>query len=159
MRCNHVPDCAITLYYYRSLDGSSSSFSYYCKSSSQGWTVQSNGSIHPPSRQRIVRIDLDAFPRDPKFPAVFAGFRMGLMEYPFQMSDSYWTPWGNLESLGVKPLIEGYPTENTTDWWTSEPLVFDMTEARGRLAYSLAVRVGDSDPDWDDPKIYDDGSQ
>lgn len=157
MSCHHVPDCAITLHYYYYLPfGSPSSFSYYCTSSSHGWNVQSNGSIHPPSKRRIVQIRLDAFP--PVSPAVFAGFRMGRMQNPIQMTDSRWTPRGELESLGVKPLIEGYPSENNTTWSTQE-LLFDMTHATERLAFALAVRVGDSDPDWDDPKIYDDGSQ
>jgi hypothetical protein len=163
MRRDYTPNCAITLYYYRGdpAQAVSSSFSYYCTDCSQGWNVQTNGSIHPPSKQRIVQIRLDAFPLDElEGPAMFAGFRMNLMDAPLKdASDSYWTPEHELHKLGVKIHTPRYPKKNSKTWKTLGPLLFDMTGAKGRLAYTLAVSVGGSEPDWDDPKIYDDGSQ
>lgn len=154
------PNCAVTLYVYAG-DPSLAvppRFSYYCTNSSLGWHVQTDGSIHPPSKQRIVQIRLDAYPIELERPARFAGFRLGLMNVAHK-TDSNWTPKDDLRKLGVKVHTPRYPTRKTKTWKTLGPLVFDMTEATDRLAFSLAVSIGSSAPVWDDPKIYDDGSQ
>jgi hypothetical protein len=156
-----LPNCAITLYFYAGDPKTATppNFSYTCTHSSLGWRVQTNGSIHPPSQSRIVQIRLDAYPVLLERPPRFAGFRMGLMSVPQDDADTYWTPDGELSRLGVRMLTPGYPTKKSTTWETFGPLTFDLTEARERFVYSLAVSIGESGPVWDDPKIYDDGSQ
>jgi hypothetical protein len=158
-----MPNCSIILYFSPGDPSlaTSPSFSYYCTNSSPGWSVGANGSIHPPSKQRIVQIRLDLYAFELVNPAAqFAGFRMGLVNASRKVdSDSNWTPKAELRKLGVRILTPRYPTKKSKTWRTSAPLVFDMTEAKDRLVYSLAVSAGSSDPVWDDPKIYDDGSQ
>ena len=155
-----APNCAITLYFCVGDPKMNKppGFSYYCTNSSPGWNVQSNGSIHPPSRRRLVQIRLDAYPSERERPAWFAGFRLGLMSVAHK-TDSNWTPKDELAKLGVRALTPRYPTKSSKTWRTLGPLVFDLTEATDRLAFSLAVSVDGGDPCWDDPRIYDDGSQ
>ena len=149
-------DCAITLYYHQGdpATDTPSRFYYYCTASSQGWSVQSDGSIHPPSRSRVVRIRLDSFQFQQAESQVWiAGFQVvSTPFFPHDLAD--WTPRKALEALHVQVLEPAsYPAD------TNE-LTFDFTRADVRLFYRLAVRVGDSQElDWDDPKIYDDGSQ
>lgn len=151
---NH--DCAITLYYQEgdAALGRKSRFYYNCTASAQGWSVQGDGSIHPPSRSRIVRIRLDGYRFQQGGNQLWiAGFQ--LVATPFFPSDlANWTPRSALDALGVS-IVEpaDYPADTPV-------LTFDCTNAGTRLYYRLGIRVGDSTAlDWDDPKIYDDGSQ
>jgi hypothetical protein len=143
------PTCAIVLQFYED-DGR---FSYYCAASSRGWQVQPNGSIHPPSRSRIVQFSLQGFPSS----AVFAGFQAASSPGDLPPQSIHWPPLPD----GVTVLSPTpYPPANDTT--LVGPLVFDLGDQAQRVFYRLAVVV-ESDPEqalhWDDPKIYDDGSE
>jgi hypothetical protein len=136
-------------------------FSYYCAASSPGWTVLTDGSIHPPSRSRVIQIGLDRWLNNGGSTVRFAGFRIG--SQPDLLPSPNWTPQDQLESLGVEVATpEGtYPPPGDT---TPGPLTLtlgtpELPPPHPRLFYCLAVQVGTGSPEWDDPKIYDDGSQ
>lgn len=160
MAVDSTPNCVITLYYYRGNEPvQPPSFTFHCTNRSQGWQVETNGSIFPPSQKRVIQFRLDVFPSDRDKPAKFAGFRIANLE-SFQLTEDNWTSRDILKDLGVEPG-DNYPStaDDYRNWRTEGPLIFDLTNAESRLAYCLAVGVEGSEPDWDDPKIYDDGSQ
>jgi hypothetical protein len=74
-----------------------------------------------------------------------------------------WSPPGFLALLGVEVSVLGgvYPAPNGT---TPGPLTLTLGTPTGPLPHSqmfyrLAVSVDGGSAAWDDPKIYDDGSQ
>ena len=143
------PNCAIVLQFYED-DGR---FSYYCAASSRGWQVQPNGSIHPPSRSRIIQINLQGFPN----PAVFGGFQAASSPAGFPPESTHWPALPEGVTI-IQPTA--YPPAN--DETRSGPLVLNLGDQPQRLFFRVAVVVvGDSEQvlHWDDPKIYDDGSE
>lgn len=159
------PDCAITLYFdpkdsFNPKDPKSYDFLYYCTSSSTGWTVQTGGSIHPPSRSRIVEIRLDRHVLVAGQSLMFAAFQVGKDVFWQSELPSHWAPKDELlRDFGVRMLTPGYPEKGSMTWKTGEPLLFDMTAATDRFFYRLALSTKSGPLMWDDPKIYDDGSQ
>ncbi len=151
-----IPNCAITLHFYEG----SSRFSYSCTSSSHGWQVQPDGSIHPPSKSRIVQITLNGFPTG---DVSFAGFQIASTD-DFQGPN--WTPTSDLTALGVAVSTpDGYPSNPSGTQTTSGPLTIDFgapplqSPPVSRLFYRLAVVVGSGSVlHWDEPKVYDDGT-
>jgi hypothetical protein len=144
-----IPNCAVTLHFYED----SARFSYICTNSSRGWQVLSDGSIHPPSKSRIVQIGLRGFPNT---DIKFAGLQLTSTDI-FQGAN--WTPTSEHDRLGVVVSTpDGYPPPNQT---TAGPLTLNFTglESNTRLFYRLAVAGSDGILHWDDPKIYDDGSE
>lgn len=139
------PDCDVTLEYYSS---PTTRFSYYCNRSSAGWSVQQNGSIHPPSRSRIVRFHTDGYPQ----PVVFGGFQLVSNPADFPPEAS---PWHIEPGLGVTSEPAFPPP--------SDPADLTLTFAGAvRTFYRLAVRDA-SNPaaplQWDEPRIYNDGDE
>lgn len=153
-----IPDCAITLYFYEEkpeTEGSPATpprFSYYCTHRARGWHVELDGSIHPPARTRIVQIGLSGFPED--CGASFGGLQFSSTGFPEE--DDIWSSSQALASFGVEVATPGdYPPASGS---TAGPLRLTFDSAPRRLFYRLAVRDRNG-LHWDDPKIYDDGSQ
>ena len=154
-----IPDCAITLYFYEEKPATAGNpatpprFSYYCTNRARGWQVEPDGSIHPPSRSRIIQIGLSGFPVD--CGASFAGLQFTSAE--FSEESDPWPSAQALASLGVQVATpaDSYPPANGT---TAGPLRLTFDDAQRRLFYRLAVQDRNG-LHWDDPKIYDDGSQ
>jgi hypothetical protein len=147
---SEIPNCAITLYFY---EGPPPRFSFFCANSDRGWYVEPDGSIHPPSKSRIVQISLSGFPAGVQF----AGLQFA--ETNSFLDSSPWTAPTGLEQFGVAVTIPGgtYPPSN--DGPTTGPLILTFdTNADSRLFYRLAVS-SENGLFWHDPKIYDDGSQ
>ncbi len=114
-------------------------FSYCCTASSTGWQVGYGGSIHPPVKKRIVQFRL-GFPSGP----TFTGFQIGSINAVFPERDQ--NPWYVEPESGI--------TLNKDEAGSPPTVTVDLTQAAGLLKYQLAV-----DGSWDEPKIYDDGSE
>jgi hypothetical protein len=149
-----IPNCAITL----TFNEGPARFDYHCTNMSPGWQVRSDGSIHLPSKDRIIQIRLRGFPvQDIRF----AGFQISATgEFP---NDPDWTPVEELHDLGIQGIHtpHGYPPPHDSSGLQSTPgpLTIDFGREDRLLFYRLAVVVGNSTvPHWDDPKIYDDGT-
>ena len=144
-----IPNCAITLHF----DEATTSFTYNSTHCSSGWQVQPDGSIHPPSKSRVILIDLSGFPRS---DVSFAGLQFSLTG---EFNSPRWTPVNELEALGITvETPDGYPP---TDEITAGPvaIIIDPAAPATQLFYRLAVVVGPNGVlHWDDPKIYDDGT-
>lgn len=142
-----IPNCAVTLHFFEDR----SHFSYTCTNSSRGWQVLPDGSIHPPPKSRVVQIRLIGIPNA---AVELAGLQFASTE-TFQ--GPAWTPTSELDTLEITVSTpDGYPPTNQT----AGPLTIDFTKltAGTRLFYRLAVAGSDGVLHWDDPKIYDDGS-
>lgn len=138
-----VPNCIIALSLYDPL--TTPRFSYHCNASSNGWHVQPDGSIHPPSRSRIVQIRA-SYPAN----ANFTGFQ--LVSDPSNFPSKITDPWSVEANLGFS-VIEPNPFPPQTG--TSVPvLTLDFAGTGQLLYYQLAVNGH-----WDDPKIYLDPDQ
>lgn len=158
-----MPSCVITLYFLKGdrAEAVPPQFLYFCTNSSQGWHVQTNGSIHPPLRKRVVQIRLNDFEDDPENPLRLSGFQMVAPGQKWPLKDDSglnWTSRKALKALGVKIVSpRQYPPKASGRVGL---MTFDFTGATKRqILYRLAVSAGDSEPIWDDPKIYDDGSE
>jgi len=120
-------------------------FSYYCSSSSSGWQVRGNGSIHPPACSRVIELR-------PIYPsgAYFTGFQLVSDKSNFKpkTEDPWWVE-PELESCVLEPA----PFPPSTD--DISVLKLDFTAAPSSLLF-YQVAINDH---WDDPKIYDDGSE
>ena len=137
------PNCSIALTFY---EIPTPRFSYFATSCDSGWRVQQNGSIHPPSRTKIIRLSVDGYPNS----VVFAGFQLApdLANFPPQSQPWYIAPGLNVSTEPTFP-----PTSDPT------VLTLDFTnQTATRLFYRLAVRTNDPGGllHWDDPKIYND---
>ncbi len=140
------PNCAIVVHYYEADDR----FSYFCSACSRGWQVQPDGSIHPPSTSRVIQFSVKGFPS----AIVFGGFQVASDPSAFPPKT---TPWSALPT-GLKVASpSSYPTGNQT---TSGPLVFDLEHQATEFFYRLAVvGIQGGVLHWDEPKIYDNGTQ
>jgi hypothetical protein len=123
-------------------------FSYHCTGSSSGWQVQSDGSIHPPSKSRIIQIRV-GYPSG----ALFTGFQLVTNPDNFipPGTEPHWYAETGLEGAILEPFP--FPPSPGTDVQT---LTLDLTNVNvtsGLLFYQLAVNGH-----WDEPKVYDDGS-
>jgi hypothetical protein len=155
-----LPDCAITVYFRQSKPEPdvppTFSFSYCCANSARGWHVEPTGGIHPPPTSRIIQFRLYGGGE-----LSFGGLRIATEEKKCP-SGHYWTPRSTLKKLGIDVLTPSqYPPR---DKCTAEPLTLKFKAAGpksqlSQLFYSLAVSVDGGEPRWDDPRIYDDGSQ
>ncbi len=137
------PNCTIAVTVYDI--NTAPRFSYSCTRRSSGWRVQPDGSIHPPPKQRIVKFHL-------RFPAGsnIMGFQVARKDDQFPPRDQ--EPWNIDPASGVQPLDPvTWPPSSSTG---VTELTFDFTGAGGLLKYQMGV-----DGNWDDPKIYDDGSE
>jgi hypothetical protein len=152
-----IPDCAITLYFYEGKPATEGNpptpprFSYSCTNSARGWHVEADGSIHPPSKSRIILISLNGFPTS----VAFAGLQFSpTNSFP---DEPHWTAESTLIDFAVAVAISDnvYPP---SDGLTNGPLILAFN-APARLFYRLAVQDASGSLIWDDPKIYDDGSQ
>jgi hypothetical protein len=138
------PNCVVALTFF----ADTSHFSYYCTSSSRGWQVLPDGSIHPPSRARKIRLDANGYPYD----VVFVGCQIVLNPQSFPAESTAWyvEPGLNVQTEpAFLPTTEETPTLTLTFPETSSTPVF----------YRLAVRQADdanATVHWDDPKIYRD---
>jgi hypothetical protein len=136
-------NCAIVLSLYDA--DTTPRFSYHCSSSSSGWLVQTDGSIHPPSRSRTIQIRA-GYPSG----ARFTGFQLVSEPANFKprTTDPWWVETG-LEGCVKEP--DPFPPPSNE----ALVLTLDFTDApSGLLFYQLAL-----DGHWDEPKIYDDGSE
>jgi len=122
-------------------------FAYICAGSTTGWQVMPGGNVIPPPRSRVLQFR-------PRYPsgAVFTGFQIVSGSADLLPLES--VPWHIGEHLGKQikviapnpfPLREGEAPDVILDFT-------DMTS--DLLSYRLAVNGV-----WDDPKIYDDGSE
>ena len=144
-----IPNCAITLYFFESEDR----FSYVGTNSSLGWQVQPDGSIHPPSSSRVIQFSLNDYPAR----ILFGAFQIAVNPQDFPSDSTHWPPLPPQVTV-VSPTPYPPPQNDAT---LAGPLIFDFGGQVTRLSYRLAVVV-ESDPTvlhWDEPKIYDDGSQ
>lgn len=121
-------------------------FSYHCISSMQGWQVETNGSIHPPSSSRLVEIRLTGYPN----PASLAGFQViDDLTNGFPPNSEPWTTEQDLLNLGITPQPPWPPQAGAT------VLTLDFKNA-STIFYRLAVTTTGGLTYWDDPKIYND---
>lgn len=150
-----IPNCVITLYFYEGNPATNtrSRFSYTCTHSAQGWQVGTDGSIYPPSRARTVQIRLSPFPINLTEVPKIAGFQMSFVNDFTGLPT--WTPKAELKTMGIKMITPApYPPKKET----LEPLTFNFSKESVRVFYRLAVSINGR-LSWDDPKIYDDGSE
>ena len=137
------PNCTIAVTVYDL--NTTPRFNYCCTGSSSGWQVQRDGSIHPPPKGRIVKFSL-------RFPAGsnIMGFQIARNEDQFPARDQ--VPWNIDPASGIQFVGPGtWPPSSGSD---VTDLMFDFTGAGSLLKYQLCV-----DENWDEPKIYDDGSE
>lgn len=139
------PNCTIVLSLFNA--DTVPRFSYHCTSSSCGWLVQTDGSIHPPSQSRIIQIRV-GYPSQPPY---FTGFQ--LVSNPDHFippgAEPHWYVEPGLESAILEP--SPFPPLPNTE---VRILTLDLTNVpNGLLFYQLAVNHH-----WDEPKVYDDGS-
>lgn len=121
-------------------------FSYCCLLCNQGWQVHADGGIFPPCPSRVVEFRVMGDPS-----TQIAGFRVTSVRPQNLTPEHRWTPLPS----GVRPISPApYPDENATT--TFPELTIDF--GTQRWFYQLAVVAGGSGPNWDDPKIHDDGS-
>jgi len=133
------PNCTIVLSYYDQYDPPR--FSYHCTRSSIGWRVQSDGSIHPPPRSRVVQIRI-GYPAG----ASFTGFQLVADPGTFPSETSI--PWHVDTGLGIAVLE---PASFPPPSGSSPVLTLDFADSNQLLHYRLAV-----DGNWDEPKVYND---
>lgn len=157
-----TPNCAITLYFYED----SARFTYSMDLCSEGWRVQPDGGIHPPSRERVVEIALRGYPDS---DLSFAGLQIVSDPRSFPPKSEPWTSVDELTKLGVavhSPASYPPPKDAAGNQPTPGPLTLEFGPSPSSepsspaLYYRLAVLLGGTDClHWDDPKIYNDGSQ
>lgn len=154
------PNCTIALTYFaQTTTNPEPRFSYHRTAGSCGWQVQPHGSIVPPSRNRIVQLNVTGYPDSPS--AAFTGFQMVAQPEDFPPISDPWTSLQDLSALGVTALNPETLEPITT--WPPSPgthvLAFDFGTPSGTSSstrfYRLAVN-GFWDPD---PKVYNDPAQ
>lgn len=166
--CDPIPSCAVSVYFYEGSPetvenpATPSRFAYCCTNYASGWHIETDGSIHPPSKDRIVRISLKALPNltSSEAKAKFAGLQLST-ERLYKPNPAFnWTPEQDLVPGVTVTTPDGYPADDMlTIWRTTGPLTIDFTKVDKQLYYCLAVAWdGQDELHWDDPKIYDDGS-
>ncbi len=145
-----LPNCAVTVHF----DETVARFSFCCGFSSTGWQVGADGSIFPPSPHRVIQFTTAGFPDSTRF----GGFQVAESPDGFPAKDIHWPPLPpHVTAISPTPYP---PADNDA---TFDKLVFDFedhqTHTRPRYFYRLAVTDGDGILHWDDPRIYNDGSE
>ncbi len=153
------PDCEIIVTYNRPNRVSSlldNRFSYHCIRSSRGWRLHMDGSVFPPSRSRIVQFRL----HPTSSYESFSGFQLISAQKGSFTSEPQWSNREEMsKNLGVQ-LIDPEPYPPSSEK-TAAVLTLDFTGQKDyQLLYRLAVGPKAGKPKkWDDPKVYNDGSE
>ena len=134
-----VPTCTVNVNFFENPEPS---FAYSCINCAPAWQVSRDGTISPPSRQRVVQLRVG----DPT-RLEFAGIRISTEQVKIVTGPNFF----NDTDLIV--TSEDFPSETIT---IIDPM---PTEPRSgppvRIYYALGVRlVAGGRPSWDDPKIY-----
>jgi|GEM_PF-2824143 len=122
-------------------------FAYVCAGSTSGWQVMPDGNILPPSRSRVLQFR-------PRYPsgAVLTGFQIVSGSADLLPLESL--PWHIGEHLGKQIKVIA-PNPFPLRQGEAPDVILDFTGMTSNLlSYRLAVNGI-----WDDPKIYDDGSE
>lgn len=117
-------------------------FSYFLRTCSPGWQVSLDGNIRPPDHARVIRIRLVS-PGD----ATLYGLRFSTRNDDFPndpTKDRYFDHTdGQVEIVSKEKSGE---------------IVFRLVAQHTLLYYQLGIQSG-SEIVWDDPRVYNDGSQ
>ena len=151
--------CAVTLDFQNT---PTHSFSYLCTACTPGWQVATDGCIRPPYRSRRVQFSLSK--ESILLGTVFAGFWFGkAIPSPPSQPSVHWPAYPSDDPSAPQVSVATTPGNlhpaETETLPPNESLMFDFTKSTGPLYYQLAVAVDGGAPIWDDPRIYDDGSQ
>lgn len=133
-------NCRISLQFDNT--GSEPVFNYVLENCSPGWQVSQDGNIRPPTRERVIRIRINS----PAKASVY-GLRLSTSDSNFPRNPEQ-EPYFNDTDDQAQVLPSTASNEVT----------FELEDQHQVLYYQFGILV-DGEIFWDDPRVYNDGSQ